>query len=250
MKAAYVLCACISLLDKCDCPCTSYIPQLQNKQFPSLVTASIGKLHVLKSRFHRIYVLWTTIIYFRKSLRPITTAVPSCLSSDTISNHTLRLYFRPSGSCSLGKEFSLLLDTNRLCRQTMFWILNQVPILTTGLFQWPRGLRVCGRSLVGIGGSNPAGGMDVCLLWVSCVVRQRFLRRADHSSRGVLPSVVCLYDCEPRWWERPGALGAVAPWGKKTFNVFQATTEPQIVRKTSRQQVECWRSFFVGVKMF
>jgi hypothetical protein len=33
--------------------------------------------------------------------------------------------------------------------------------------------------------------MDVCLLWVLCVVRWRSLRRADHSSRGVLPTVVC-----------------------------------------------------------
>jgi hypothetical protein len=30
---------------------------------------------------------------------------------------------------------------------------------------------VCGRLLTGIVGSNPAGGMDVCLLWVLCVVR-------------------------------------------------------------------------------
>ena len=30
---------------------------------------------------------------------------------------------------------------------------------------------VCGRSLAGIAGSNPAWGMDVCLLWVLCVVR-------------------------------------------------------------------------------
>jgi len=28
-----------------------------------------------------------------------------------------------------------------------------------------------GRSLAGIAGSNSAGGMDVCLLWVLCVVR-------------------------------------------------------------------------------
>jgi hypothetical protein len=34
--------------------------------------------------------------------------------------------------------------------------------------------------------------MDVCLLWVLCVVRWRALRRADHSSRGVLPRVACL----------------------------------------------------------
>ena len=51
---------------------------------------------------------------------------------------------------------------------------------------------VCGRSLAGIAGSNAAGAVDDCLLWVLCVVRYRPLRRADPSSRGVLPSVVCL----------------------------------------------------------
>ena len=35
----------------------------------------------------------------------------------------------------------------------------------------------------------PLGGMDVFLLWVLSG-RERFLRRADHSSRGVLPTVV------------------------------------------------------------
>jgi hypothetical protein len=49
---------------------------------------------------------------------------------------------------------------------------------------------VCGRSPAEIMGSNPAGGMDVCLLSVLCVVRYRSLRRADPSSRGVLPIVV------------------------------------------------------------
>ena len=28
--------------------------------------------------------------------------------------------------------------------------------------------RVCGRLLTGTEGPNPAGGMDVCLLWVFC----------------------------------------------------------------------------------
>jgi hypothetical protein len=32
--------------------------------------------------------------------------------------------------------------------------------------------------------------MNVRLLWLLCVVRQRSLRRADHSSRGVLPTAV------------------------------------------------------------
>jgi hypothetical protein len=31
--------------------------------------------------------------------------------------------------------------------------------------------RVCGRSLAGIVGSNPAGDTDVCLFWVLCVTR-------------------------------------------------------------------------------
>ena len=35
-----------------------------------------------------------------------------------------------------------------------------------------------------------SGDMDICLLWVSFVVRYRSLRRADHSSRGVLPTVL------------------------------------------------------------
>jgi hypothetical protein len=46
-----------------------------------------------------------------------------------------------------------------------------------------------GRSLAGIMGSIRAGAMNVCLLWVLCVVRLRPLQRADPSSRGVLPIV-------------------------------------------------------------
>jgi hypothetical protein len=49
-----------------------------------------------------------------------------------------------------------------------------------------------GLSLTGIVSSNPTEGMDVCPLWVLFVVRQRSLRRAGPSSRGVVPSVVCL----------------------------------------------------------
>ena len=46
---------------------------------------------------------------------------------------------------------------------------------------------VFGSSLVGIAGSNPAEAMKVCLFWLLCVARQRPLRRADHSSIGILP---------------------------------------------------------------
>jgi hypothetical protein len=75
---------------------------------------------------------------------------------------------------------------------------------------------VCSRSLAGIVCSNPTGGMDVCLLWMLCVVRQRSLRRTDHSSRGILPSAVCLsVIMKPRQWGCPDPLGAVAPGWKK-----------------------------------
>jgi len=40
----------------------------------------------------------------------------------------------------------------------------------------------------GIAGLNSARGMDLSLIVVCC---QRSLRRADHSSRGVPPSVLC-----------------------------------------------------------
>jgi hypothetical protein len=48
---------------------------------------------------------------------------------------------------------------------------------------------VCGCSPAANVGSNPTGGMDVCLLCVLCVVGYRSLRRADHSFRGVLLTV-------------------------------------------------------------
>jgi len=68
-----------------------------------------------------------------------------------------------------------------------------------GRSQWSRALskaRVCGRLLAGIAGSNPAVCMDISLLWMLCVVRCRSLNRTDHLSRGVLPSVVCLHECD------------------------------------------------------
>ena len=64
---------------------------------------------------------------------------------------------------------------------------------------------VCGRSLAGMAGSNPARRMDVCVLWVLYVVP-----RADQSPREALASVVCLnVIVKPRSWGCPGSLGAV-----------------------------------------
>ena len=73
--------------------------------------------------------------------------------------------------------------------------------------------QVCGRSRVQMVGSNPARGMDVFLICVY-IFRQRSLRRADRSSREVLPIVVrrCVCDLEASRIRRPWlALGRSAP---------------------------------------
>jgi hypothetical protein len=80
---------------------------------------------------------------------------------------------------------------------------------------------VCDLSLAGVAGSNPAIGMDVCLLSVLCLVTTltrgvRSLRRADHSSRGVLPSVVCLSVISKS--QRGGGLGPLGLSSHKKIN--------------------------------
>jgi hypothetical protein len=60
--------------------------------------------------------------------------------------------------------------------------------------QWPRGRRHGSASagLLGLRVRIPPEGMAFCLVWVLCVVRYRSLRRADHSSTGIIPTVLCL----------------------------------------------------------
>jgi hypothetical protein len=72
---------------------------------------------------------------------------------------------------------------------------------------------VYGSSLAGIVGSNPAGGMDVYLCWVLCVSWSS-LRRADHSSREVLPNVMrrCVWS---RHLKNEEAMARVAPQPNK-----------------------------------
>jgi hypothetical protein len=71
-----------------------------------------------------------------------------------------------------------------------------VPIPVTA----PSKVWVCGRSLAGIVGLNPAGNMDVLFL---CFVKYRSLRRADHSYRGVVPSAISECDREASIMRRP-----------------------------------------------
>ena len=56
-----------------------------------------------------------------------------------------------------------------------------------------------------------AGGMDVCLFSVLCVVTYRSLWQANHFFRGVLPSVVCLCDLKTSTMRRPRPTMAVKP---------------------------------------
>ena len=71
---------------------------------------------------------------------------------------------------------------------------------------------VWGRSLLGTAGSNPAGGMEDCLLWSLCVVRQRSLRQSDPSSWGVLQCAVWLISviAKPRDWRPFPGIGSMS----------------------------------------
>jgi hypothetical protein len=87
-----------------------------------------------------------------------------------------------------------------------------VPVPVTTLYKaW-----VCGSSVAGFVGSNPAGDIDVCIC-VLCVVRNRRLRRTNHSYRGVLQIVACLTECdrESSIMRRPWPTRAVVPRGIK-----------------------------------
>ena len=101
--------------------------------------------------------------------------------------------------------------------------------------QWPRGLRrrsaaaLLLRSWVRI----PPVGMDVCLLWVLCVVRQRSLRRADHSPRGVLTTVVprCVSSRKPCEWGGHDPRWVAAPQKKKKLKGIKLS--PWVERQSS-----------------
>ena len=77
-------------------------------------------------------------------------------------------------------------------------------------------VRVCGRSLAGIAGSNPAGSIDVCQLSMFRVLSRRSLQRANPSSRKVLPNVMC--HCV---WRRKHKNEAVlVRFGLRPYNLY------------------------------
>jgi len=82
--------------------------------------------------------------------------------------------------------------------------------------QWPCGLRrgSAAACLLGFWVRNPPGAWMTVFL---CVVRQRSLRRVDHSFWGVLPTVVCLNECgrESSVIRRPSPSGVWCAMVKK-----------------------------------
>jgi len=80
--------------------------------------------------------------------------------------------------------------------------------------QWPRGLRraICGRSIAEIWVRIPPDAwISVC--YECCVLSGRCLRRADHASRGVLPTVMrrCVWTRNVVNEVPSGGGGGVAP---------------------------------------
>jgi hypothetical protein len=93
------------------------------------------------------------------------------------------------GSCSycsaLGLSTGHCPDVARVQRYMNLGIYSMPIRVATRSQAW-----VCGRSVAGMAGSNPAGSVVVSC--ECCVFSGRGLLRADHSPRTVLPSVVCL----------------------------------------------------------
>ena len=89
---------------------------------------------------------------------------------------------------------------------------------------WPKAW-VCGRSLAGIAGSNPAEGMDVC--HECCVLSGRgfcfgLITHAEETTECDVPEC----DREFSIMTNPGPVGSVAPWKKsivRSLNLFYST---------------------------
>jgi hypothetical protein len=105
---------------------------------------------------------------------------------------------------------------------------------------------VFGRSLTRIVGSNPTGGMDICLLLVLCVVRLRSLRRADPSSRGVLPSMICL-KCDRESSTKRGGPGPYRAVEQKEKKIMVMNFVSGIKTILSWMRSECYECWTAGV---
>jgi hypothetical protein len=75
----------------------------------------------------------------------------------------------------------------------------------------PSGIAALGVArLLELGGSNPTGGMDVCLLWVLCV--EVSASSWSPVQRSLTECGVPESDLEASMWRGPWPIGALAPW--------------------------------------
>ena len=88
-------------------------------------------------------------------------------------------------------------------------------------------------------------------VWMYCSIRFRSLRRADHSSRGVLPSVVCLsVTVNFRQWGGLDPVGLLRHGKQKLNNTTQQLLAHtlQSAKFEYGQNFMPFRSFFCGFK--
>lgn len=62
---------------------------------------------------------------------------------------------------------------------------------------------------------NSAGGVDICVVTVVCASRYRPLRQADHSYRGILPSVSPCWRSSAKITTKPTKGYVERGWTKK-----------------------------------
>jgi hypothetical protein len=140
------------------------------------ITARINKQHICK--IARTFEVQAILDF-------CTTCPPIHYKFSPLIHHTWNLEFHTSWWTDISSYHTAKLGS-------YLFFVNEVPERPIPVATWSW-VWVCSCSLAGILGSNPARSMDACRLSVLCVVRQRSLRRADHLSRGDLPSFICMW---------------------------------------------------------
>ena len=92
--------------------------------------------------------------------------------------------------------------------------------------------------------------MSVCS--ECCVVRYRSLRRADPSSSGVLPTVLCLHKCDQESLNlrRPRPTRAVEPWDGKNHKAHRLSLKKQRKQSACPSSSGYSRETCSGFKVF
>jgi hypothetical protein len=117
-------------------------------------------------------------------------------------------------------------------RASIFWAESEhikVRYLFGGRSQWPHGLK-CGSAatqLLGLRVRVPYGAwMSVCC---ECCVLSKVSATGRLLVEGILPSVVCLIECDIKTsYRMPGATRAVKPWKKVSPTSCMCNSTPHL----------------------